>query len=95
MPVCSYMLTSTEPLVDYSKSIFFTSDAYLTQIELLATKRNNVAKSKDVRKLATEERKWKREEERILQVQKKKECDETKAHKAKETAYWDEVVAHG
>lgn len=62
------MVTSTEPLVDYSKSILLTLDAYLRQMEHLSTKRTEVAKSKDARKLATEERKQKREKERVLQV---------------------------
>jgi hypothetical protein len=87
VPVRSSRLTSTEPMVDYSKSILFTSDTYLTQMQHLATKRNEATKSRDAQKLATEERKRKREEERILQVQKKKEHDEAKAHKARETTY--------
>jgi hypothetical protein len=82
-------------MVDYSKSILLTSDIYLTQMQYLATKRNEAAKSRDAQKLATEDSKRKREEERILQVQKKKERDEAKAHKARETIYWVEVAAHG
>jgi hypothetical protein len=30
-----------------------------------------------------------------LQVQKKKECDEAKAHKAREIDYWVEVATRG
>jgi hypothetical protein len=45
--------------------------------------------------LAIEERKRKREEERIFQVQKKKERDEAKAEKAREKAYWAQVASSG
>jgi hypothetical protein len=94
LPVRSSRLPSIEPL-DYSKSILLTSDDYLMQMEKLAAKRNDAARSRDTRKLATKERKRKREEERVLQLQKKKERDEAKAEKARERAYWGEVVSRG
>jgi ribosomal protein L14E/L6E/L27E len=95
IPIRRCRVTSIEPMVDYSKSILLTSDAYLTQMQHLASKRNEAAKSRDARKLATEEKKRKCKEERIQQVKKKKERDEVKAHKARETAYWVEVATRG
>jgi hypothetical protein len=95
MPVHSSRPPMKEPLVDYSKSILLTSDAYLTQMEHFAAKQSDAAKSRDARKLATEERKRKHEEERILQVQKKRERDEEKAEKARERAYWAQVASSG
>jgi hypothetical protein len=65
IPICTSRLPSTKPLVDYSKSLLLTLDAYLTQREQLATKCNDTARSREVRKVATEERKRKREENRI------------------------------
>jgi hypothetical protein len=50
----------------------------------LATKHNDAAKSRDARKVATEEKKRKHEEERNLQLQKKKEHNEAKVEKARE-----------
>ena len=85
VPVCSSRLTCMDPMVGYSKSILLTFDAYLTQMQYLATKCNEAAKSRDAQKLAIEKRKCK--EERILQVQKKKERNEAKAYKARETTY--------
>jgi hypothetical protein len=95
VPVPSSRPPTSEPLVDYSKSILLTSDAYLTQMEHLAAKRSDAAKSRDARKLATEEWKRKREEERDLLVQKKKERDDAKAEKAREKAYWAQVASSG
>jgi hypothetical protein len=50
----------------------------------LAAKHTNATKARDARILATEEKKRKREGERILQVEKKKEHDETNAKRARE-----------
>jgi hypothetical protein len=55
LPVRNSRLPSTEPIVDYSKSILLILDSYLTQIEQLAAKRSDAARSRDARKLATEE----------------------------------------
>jgi hypothetical protein len=88
VPVTHSRVSTGEPLVDYSKSILLTSDDYLRQVESLAAKRSNANKAKEAEKVATEQRKRKREEERIVQFQRKKECKEAKADKAREKAYW-------
>ena len=85
MPIPNSKPPTSEPLVDYSKSIILTSFAYLTQMEHLAAKQSDAAKSRDARKLAIEKRKQKHEEERDLLFQKKKERDEAKAKKARAT----------
>jgi hypothetical protein len=41
-------------------------------MEHISTRCTNAARAKDARKVATDERKRKREEDRILQMQKKK-----------------------
>jgi hypothetical protein len=64
-------------------------------VETLAARRSEAAKVRDARKLASEERKRKREEDRIVQVQKKKDRDEGKAQKAREKAYWADVASRG
>jgi hypothetical protein len=69
-PIRTSRPPSTKPIIDYSKSILLTSDAYLSQMQQLAAKRSDVAKSRDARKVATEERKRKHEEERMLQLKK-------------------------
>ena len=94
-PICTSRPPSIEPLVDYSKSILLTSDAYFLQMQQLVAKYNDAAKSRDARKVASEEQKWKHEEERTLQLQKKKECDEARAEKARKRAYWAEVATRG
>jgi hypothetical protein len=95
VPVRRSQQSSSEPLVDYSKSILLTSDAYLAQMEQMSAKCTNAAIAKDARKAASEEHKRKREEERILQIQRKKECEEDKAEKAREKAYWAEIAERG
>jgi hypothetical protein len=42
-------------------------------MEHISTKRTDAARAKDARKIATNERKRKREDNRILQIQKRKE----------------------
>jgi hypothetical protein len=64
-------------------------------VQSLAAKRSDAANAKEARKVATDERKRKREEERILQIQKKKEHDEAKVEEAREKAYWVEVASWG
>ena len=59
IPITCSITLVVEPLVDYSKSIILTSDDYLRQVESLATKRNDTARARDARKIATEERKRK------------------------------------
>jgi hypothetical protein len=68
LPVRRSKLSSSEPLVDYSKSILLTSNAYLAQMEQMSVKRTNATIAKDARKAANEEHKRKREEKRILQI---------------------------
>jgi hypothetical protein len=65
-------MQSSEPLLDYSKSILLTSDAYLAQMEYISARRTDTARAKDARNVATDEKKRKREEDRILQMQKRK-----------------------
>ena len=61
-------LSSSEPLIDYSKSILLTSDAYLSQMEQMSTKCTNAVIAKDARKAANGEHKRKRKEERVLLI---------------------------
>jgi hypothetical protein len=65
-------MTSTKPLVDYSKSILLALDAYLRQMEHLSTKHTEATKSKDARKLAIEEWKRKREEEKVCRCRRRR-----------------------
>jgi cation transport regulator ChaB len=84
-----------EPLVDYSKSVFLTSNEYLRQVKNLAAKRNDASKAKEARKVAIEQHKRKCEEERRVQLQRKKEREEAKAGKAREKGYWADVASRG
>jgi hypothetical protein len=59
----------------------------LALMEQMSTKHTNAAIAKDACKAATKEHKRKREEERILQIQRKKEHEEEKAEKARKKAY--------
>jgi hypothetical protein len=95
LPVPRSRHSSSEPIIDYSKSILLTSDAYLAQMEHMSAKRTDAAKAKDARKIASEERKRKREENKILQLQKKKEREEEKAEKVRQKAYWVQIVDRG
>jgi hypothetical protein len=95
MPISRCRASSTQPLVDYSRSILLTCDEYLKHVETLAARHSEAAKVRDAQKLASEERKRKREEDRIVQVQKKKDRDEGKAQKAREKAYWADVASRG
>jgi hypothetical protein len=95
VPITHSRAPAARPLVDYSKSILLISDDYLRQVESLATKRNDTARGRDAKKVATKERKRKREEERLVQLQKRKERNEVKADKAREKAYWDDIARHG
>jgi hypothetical protein len=61
-------LASAKPIVDYSKSILLTFDEYLIQVQSLATKQTDAANAEEARKVATDKRKIKHEEERILQI---------------------------
>jgi hypothetical protein len=53
LPVRCSRQSSSEPLVDYSKSILLISDAYLAQMEQMSAKRTNAATAKDARKAAS------------------------------------------
>jgi hypothetical protein len=57
--------THEEPLVDYSKSIFLTSDEYLQSMEAKADRKKKAKKEARVRKLEAEKRKDARATERI------------------------------
>ena len=61
----------------------------------MSAKHTNAAIAKDARKAANEERKRKRESERVLQIHRKKEGEEEKAEKARKKAYWAEIAEHG
>jgi hypothetical protein len=95
LPVPRSRHSSSEPIIDYPKSILLTSDAYLAQMEHMSMKRTDAAKAKDACKIASEERKRKREDDKILQLQKKKEREEEKAERAREKAYWVEIADRG
>jgi hypothetical protein len=58
----------SEPFLDYSKYILLTTDEYLMQMEHMCAKRTNVAKAKDAKKVAAEERKRKHEDDRNVQI---------------------------
>jgi hypothetical protein len=56
-------------------------------MELMSAKQTDIAKAKDAQKVASDERKRKRKEDRLLQIQRKKERKEEKADIAREKAY--------
>lgn len=78
--------STSQPLVDYSRSILLTSNEYLRQVETLAAKCTEAAVVKDAQKVAAKECKRKRKKDRVVQVQTKKDCDKAKALKARERA---------
>jgi hypothetical protein len=63
-----YRQTSSEPLINYSKSILFTSDTYLAQMEKMSAKCTDATKMKDAWKATSDKRKRKREDDRLLQI---------------------------
>jgi hypothetical protein len=65
---CSQLQATLHIATSRLFKILLTLDAYLIQMEHLEAKCSDAAKSRDAHKLANEERKQKREEERILQV---------------------------
>jgi hypothetical protein len=58
----------------------------------MSAQRTDAAKAKDTRKVASEERKRKHEEDRLVQMQKKQECEQERSDRAREKAYWAEIA---
>ena len=55
---------TSEPLIDYSKSILMTSDEYIAAITAKAARKEVVAKEREERKIQAEQRKAQRLEEK-------------------------------
>jgi hypothetical protein len=79
--------TGEEPLIDYSKSILMTSDSYIDSLEVLAVRRQDATRAREIRKLEAEARKRRREAEKAEREKRKKHREEERAAKARETTY--------
>jgi hypothetical protein len=75
--------TTSEPLVDYTKSIIMTSDAYIKAIEDKAARKEVVEKEKQVKKREAELTKGRRAKEQLMkETAKKQQLADVRARQA-------------